>query len=125
MMHAVRTPHEAYRRVEFDARVTGADPAGLVLVCFEQLDQSLAAALNAAAAGDNQRRSTALTGALAAITALQLGIDEAYGIAASLAHFYTAARRTLLGSVLSFDPVIIAALRDDFGEVARALAEAA
>jgi len=123
-MRALRSPHEAYRRVEFDARVSGADPAGLVLVCFDQFGQSLAAALGGDLAGDNLRRSAGLTGALAAITALQLGIDGAAGIAASLTQFYDGARRTLLGNVLSFDAKAVAALRDDFAEVARALADA-
>ena len=124
MMHPSRSPHEAYRRVGFDARVSGTGPAGLVLVCFERFGQALAAALGADLAGDNQRRSAGLTGALAAITALQLGIDGADGVAASLSQFYDAARRTLLGNVLAFDANAITALRDDFAEVARALAAA-
>ena len=123
-MHPQRTPHEAYRRVEFDARVSGADPAGLVLVCFEQFGRSLTAALGAHRSGDNQRRSAGLTGALAAITALQLGVDGAAGIAASLTRFYDAARHTLLGNVLTFDPAVIAALNHDFAEVAAALGDA-
>ena len=122
-MHLQRSPHEAYRRVEFDARVSGADPAGLVLVCFDQFGRSLSAALGAHDARDNHRRSAGLTGALAAITALRLGIDEAAGIASSLTRFYDAARRTLLGNVLKFDPAVIAALRHDFAEVAAALAD--
>ena len=124
MMHPLRSPHEAYRRVEFDARVSGADSAGLVLVCFEQFGQALTAALGGHHSGDNQRRSAGLTSALAAITALQLGIDGADGVAGSLNRYYAAARRTLLGSVLAFDPAAIAALRSDFAEVAAALAEA-
>ena len=123
-MHPSRSPHEAYRRVEFDARVSGTDTAGLVLVCFEQFGQALTAALGGHRSGDNQRRSAGLTSALAAITALQLGIDGADSVAGSLTRYYAAARRTLLGSVLAFDPAAIAALRGDFGEVAAALAAA-
>ena len=124
MIHALRSPREAYRRVEFDARVSGTDPAGLVLVCFEQFDRALGAALGGNRAGDNLRRSGGLTSALAAITALQLGIDGGEGVAGSLTRFYDAARRTLLGNVLAFDPAALAALRDDFAEIARALAAA-
>ena len=123
-MHQHRSPQEAYRRVEFDARVSGADPAGLVLVCFEQFDRGLAAALAADCAGDNQRRSAGLTSALAAVTALQLGIDPASSMAASLGHYYAAARRTLLDCVLEFLSAAISALRSDFAEVAVALAAA-
>ena len=123
-MHPSLSPHEAYRRVEFDARVSGADPAGLVLVCFEQFGRALTAALGGHRSGGNQRRSAGLTSALAAITALQLGVDGADGVAGSLTRYYAATRRTLLGSVLAFDPAAIAALRSDFAEVAAALAEA-
>ena len=95
-----------------------------MLVCFEQLGQALTAALGGHHGGDNQRRSAGLTGALATITALQLGIDGADGVAGSLTRYYAAARRTLLGNVLTFDPAAIGLLRDDFAEVAAALAAA-
>ena len=119
-----RSPQEAYARVEFDARVSGTDPAGLVLVCFEQFDRGLAAALGADKAGDNQRRSAGLTAALAAVTALQLGIDRGNGMAAALDHYYGAARGALLDCVLDFRAGTIAALKADFAEVAGALAAA-
>ena len=123
-MHSLSSPQEAYRRVEFDARVKGTNCAGLVLVCFEQFDRGLAAALGADTAGDNQRRSAGLTAALAAITALQLGINPTSSMAAALAHYYAAARSSLLDCVLDFRPAMIAALRADFAEVARALTAA-
>ena len=63
-MLALRSPQEVYRRVEFDARIAGANPRELVLVCFEQLNAALGRALHAAAAGDNAAKSAALTRAL-------------------------------------------------------------
>ncbi|MFM5917894.1 MAG: flagellin [Novosphingobium sp.] len=120
-MLARTSPHEAYRRVEFDARVSGADPAGLVLVCFEQFDRGLAAALGVDKAGDNHRRSAGLTSALAAVTALQLGIDRTSSMAAALEQYYGAARAALLDSVLHFRASTIATLRADFAEVAGAM----
>ena len=121
-MRPFRSPKEAYARVEFDARVSGTDPAGLVLVCFEQFDRGLAAALGADQAGDNQRRSAGLTAALAAVTALQLGVDRRSGMAAALDHYYGAARGSLLDCVLDFRAGTISALKADFAEVAGALA---
>jgi flagellin-specific chaperone FliS len=74
-MLALQTPSEAYRRIAFDARVEGASPDELVSLCYEQFDMALGDALLAASQGDNHRKSSALTRALSAVTALQLGID--------------------------------------------------
>jgi len=123
-MHALRTPHEAYRRVEFDARVVGADPRQLVLVCYDQLTGALGRALHAARSGDNRLKSEALTRALAAIAALQMGIDPAAPIASVLTQFYGSARRALLDCVLDFDQQVVETLQHDFSEVARSLAKA-
>ena len=120
-MHALHSPREAYRRVEFDARVSAARPAELVLVCFEQFVAALARAQSAAASGDNQLKSQSLTRALAALTALQLGIDQREPLAPALDQFYAAARRTVLGCVLKFDPAVLAALGRDMTDIAAAL----
>ena len=44
-----RDPCETYRRIDFEARVSGSDPLQLVDVCFEQLCGSLDRALFAGA----------------------------------------------------------------------------
>lgn len=123
-MHPLRNPAHAYRRVDFDARVAGADPRELVLVCYEQLGQALIRAVRADAAGDNQAKSEALTRALAAIAALQLGIDPGAAAAPALGQFYAAARRTMLDCVLDFDAAAINRLSVDIADIARALAGA-
>lgn len=120
-MHALRNPALAYRRVDFDARVAGADPRELVLVCYDQLCSALALALHANTRSDNQAKSEALTRALAAIAALQLGIDPAAQMAAVLGQLYAGARRTLLDSVINFDPGAVARLSQDMAEIAQAL----
>ncbi len=120
-MHALHSPREAYRRVEFDARVTGANPAELVLVCFEQFGAALARAQAAAASNDNLLKSQSLTRALAALSALQLGIDQRQPLALALDQFYAAARRTVLDSVLQFDAKALAAVHRDMNDVAAAL----
>jgi flagellin-specific chaperone FliS len=107
-MYNPRSPAEAYRKVDFDARIAGADAGQLVLVCYEQLGSALGSAIHAAAAGDNARKSAGLTRALAALTALQLGLDHQHPIAASLATlFEAAALEWLKGDVIE----IAAALR--------------
>lgn len=120
-MLALRNPHEAYRRVDFDARIEGASPAQLVALCFEQAEASLASAMFAHEAGNNNAKSKAMTKALAAITALQLGVSGEEGVAGALRQFYGAARRSLLDCALNFDPAIVAAMRNDLHEIAGAL----
>ncbi len=123
-MLARHNPQEAYRRVAFDARVAGADPSQLVLLCFEQLDLALGSALMAATRRDNAAKSQALTKALSSLTALQLGISREAVMAPALHQFYEAARARLLGNVLAFDAQAVGALRGDFAEIGKALAGA-
>ncbi len=120
-MLADRNPNEAYRRVDFDARVAGSDPAHLVGLCYESAASAMSRALHAHATGDNQAKSQALTRALAAITALQMGISGDTGVAVSLRQFYRAVRKTLLDSALSFDAAAITTVRQDLLEIATAL----
>lgn len=123
-MHALRNPNQAYRRVDFEARVVGGNTRDLVLVCYDQLGQAIARALACHDRGDNLGKSEGLTRALTAIAALQMGIDPAAPMAAALDQFYTGARRVLLDAVLQFDPATLSDLSNDVREVARALTEA-
>jgi len=121
-MLARHTPQDAYRRVDFDARVHGCDPAELVGLCYEHLIGSLGSALYAHERGDNAAKSQALTRAMSALTALQLGVSGEAGVALALRQFYQAVRGSLLDSVLAFKPARIAEIRQDFTEIAAALA---
>ncbi len=118
-MLSLTNPLEAYRRVDFDARVAGADPAQLTLLCYEQLIGSLGSALFAAERGDNRLKSQSLTRALAALTALRLGISGTDGIAPALLQMFEAARKAVLDSVLVFDQQTIGMIRQDFIEISR------
>ena len=120
-MLALRNPSEAYRRVDFDARVEGADPRTLVMLCYESLVSSLGTALFAHDRGDNRAKSAALTRAVSALTALLLGIEGQEGISAHLRAFYEAARRRVLDNVIAFAPEQIAQGREDIREIAAAL----
>ncbi len=124
-MLARLSPNEAYRRVDFDARVSGADPGQLVSLCYEQLIAALGSALFAYERGDNLLKSQSLTRAISAITALQLGVSGDGPVAAALRQLYEAARRSVLDSALDFDPAKISTIRQDFVEIAGALGKAA
>jgi len=123
-MLARHTPQDAYRRIEFDARVAGSRPADLVALCYQELVMALGSAIRADERGDNQRRSTGLTRALSALTALQLGVDPASPGAGALQQFYGGIRQAVLSSVPLFDAARLAAARADVQDVARALLSA-
>lgn len=118
---ARNNPQDAYRRVDFDARVTGCDPMELVGLCYEHLIAALGSALFAHERGDNLTKSRAITRAMSAVTALQLGVNGSEGVAGALRQFYQAARQAMLDSVLDFNPVQIGRVRDDFVEIASAM----
>jgi flagellar protein FliS len=120
-MMLLTSPQEAYRRVDFDARVSGAGPAELVHLCYEHLVSALGTAVHADRRGDNCLKSRSMTRALTAITALQMGLAGGEGIAGALSQLYEAARRTVLDSALQFDSERITILREDFVEIGRAL----
>jgi flagellar biosynthetic protein FliS len=120
-MLALRNPSEAYRRIDFDARVEGADPRTLVILCYESLVSSLGTALFAHERGDNRAKSAALTRAVSALTALLLGIEGQDGISAHLRAFYEAARRRVLDNVIAFSPDQVREVREDIREIASAL----
>lgn len=116
-----QSPHEAYRRVDFDARVNGAKPAELVQVCYEHLVSALGTAIHAHQNGDNGLKSRSMTRALTAITALQMGVSSEHEMASALNQFYTAARRSILDSAVSFDSGQLATMRKDFIEIGQAM----
>lgn len=123
-MLARRNPSEVYRKIDFDARIASAKPGELVVLCLEQFISAVGSALIADERKNNELKSQAMTRAMSALTALQMGIDGNAGMAAALSQFYGAARKTLLDSVLRFDAKAIAAMRQDFVDVAKALAAA-
>lgn len=120
-MLAVTDPNEAYRRSQLDARVQGGDPAELVRLCMEHVIAGLGGAVLAHQRGEPTQRSKALTRALTALTALEMGVDRDADLARPLLQFYGAARQTLLGSVTGFDPVALDAMRSDFLDIAGAM----
>jgi flagellar protein FliS len=120
-MLTLTDPHEAYRRSSLDARVQGGDSAALVQLCLEQAVTALGSALYAQEKGDVALRSKALTRALTAITALEMGVDRDAPLAQALLQVYGAGRRAVLDSVLRFNVQQLSAVRQDFLEIDAAL----
>jgi flagellar protein FliS len=123
-MYLHQTAQEAYRKVDFEARVAGTGPRDLVALCFEQLHTALGTALWAHERRDNAVKSQALTRALAALSALELGVAPEAPLARDLLLLYRSGRATLLANVPHFDAARVKALRSDLAEVARAFADA-
>ena len=120
-MLARHTPQDAYRRIEIDARIGGSDPRQLVMLCYEQLIGALGSALHAASLRDNSGKSAAMTRALSALAALQIGVSGEQQVAHALRHLYEATRQALLDSVLAFDPATIETIRTDYIDILRAM----
>lgn len=116
MLHST-SPQDVYRRIEFDARVTGARPAELVDICYDRLIAALGTALFAESRHNNDLKSQSLTRALSAITALQLGIDLEQPMGKALAQIYGAARNAVLDSVVAFDAKALGAVRQDISDI--------
>lgn len=120
-----RDPCETYRRIDFEARVSGSDPLQLVDVCFEQLCGSLDRAQFAAERGDNAMKSAALTRAVAALTALQMGVNPEGPTGLALIQLYGAARRSVLDSAVRFDAATLRRIRADFEDIRQAMRSSA
>ena len=119
-MICARSPAEAYRTIDYDARVAGSSPQDLVIVSYEYFVAALDGAVFAHKTADNARKSAALTRALAMLTSLQLGIDPGHALAPALGRLYEAARRAVLDSVVQFDASGLRRVRADFAEISRA-----
>lgn len=120
-MQLRRDPGETYRRVDFDARVKGASSLQLVALCLEQAAGSLGRAIYAQGHGDNSAKSAALTRAVAAITALELGVDSTHPAGQPLLQLYQAARRTILDNALRFDAAKLDTIRTDLLDIREAM----
>lgn len=116
-----RNPSEAYRRVDFDARVNGAEPHQLVDMCLEQVIGSLGSAVFAQDRGDNCAKSAALTRAVTALTALLMGVDNNAEAGPALTQLYDSARRSVLDSAVVFNGRRLEMIRADFAEIRQAL----
>jgi len=120
-----RDPGETYRRVDFDARVKGASSLQLVVLCLEQAAGSIGRAIYAQDHSDNSAKSAALTRAVAALTALELGVDGSHPAGQPLMQIYQSARRAILDSALRFDGTKLEMIRIDLLDIREAMLQTA
>ena len=114
----------AYRSVCLDLRVRTATGAELILLCLSEVSSAIAAALNGARIDDPGRKSAGLTRAIAALTALEMGVDQSGMLAAELMQTYGAAKDVILRSVTCFDSRALQEVAEDFVFLKRAFGEA-
>ena len=90
-------------------------------LCLEQAAGSIGRAVYAHDHGDNSAKSAALTRAVAAITALELGVDSSHPAGQPLMQLYQSARRTILDSALRFDAAKLETIRVDLLDIREAM----
>lgn len=73
------------------------------------------------ARGDNAMKSAALTRAVAALTALRMGVDGTNPTGAALLQLYDSARYAVLDCAVAFDAATLEAIGRDFHEIRLAL----
>lgn len=120
-MLAITDPNEAYRRSDFDARVQGGDTSALVHLCLEQAILGIGGAQHAQTVANPTLRSKALTRAVAAVIALEMGVDRAAPLGKALLSVYGAVRQVLLDSAVRFDAEALASARQDLIDIKGAL----
>ena len=114
-------PHEAYRRVELDARVAGSQGRDLVGLCIKDVDAALGQALWAHEHDRPDLRRRALARAQNGLGALRLGVDPTSPLGPTLLTFYEALARGVIAAQVRFDPAQVAQVRGDLADVGRAM----
>lgn len=114
-------PAEAYRQVDFEARVYGASRQELVAICFEQLIGSLGTAIYAKRMGDAYLSSRSMSRAVSSLLALEMGISGDDGLAGAMRDLYQGARNSIIGCSVNYDEKILQTIRKDFVEIWQAM----
>ncbi|GMN01813.1 flagellar protein FliS [Erythrobacter sp. MTPC3] len=114
-------PSETYRRIELDARVEGADGAGLTRVCLEKAIGELSRAGPANRTGNRAVRNEALTKASAAIAALIKGVDQANPLREPLLHLYESAIHAVRGALSDYRQDVIDRVGTDLDDILKIL----
>lgn len=114
-------PLEAYRRIELDARVEGADGIGLTALYLERALDELSRAGHADRRSDRSGRIDALTRAAAAITGLERGVSADNPLYRPLRQLYGSAARALRAALIEYRPDVVEQVRTDLAEIAALL----
>ncbi len=121
MMPLTANPAEAYRRVEFDARIEGSDGTKLTQICLEAVVQALTGAQAAADRKDRTGLADALGRAGQIILGLERAVDPANPMSATLREFYSAASLQVRQITIRYNKAMLATLRQDFIDVMEAM----
>lgn len=116
-LSSARSPAEAYRRVEMDARIFGSDAPALARLCLEEVCSALGRSIYAAKHGHNDLRQHALARALDATSALRSGLDRENPLCSAFMTIYDNAENCIRRAMLQFDPVPVAQLQADLEEI--------
>lgn len=114
-------PAEAYRQVEFDARVNGATRQELVSICFEQLVGAIGTAIHAQDICDPALRSRSLSRAVSSLLALEMGLTGDDPVVLAMRDLYGRARASILSCAVDFDSDKLRQIRSDFRDIHQAL----
>lgn len=118
-MLALSDPGLAYRRTSFDARLLAASAQDMVIVCLDDLLANLVRFEQADLRGNREARSGALTRCVAALTALEIGIDRDAHLGGVLAQFYASAKAALLAMIVEIEVGRLRAIKADFEDIRR------
>ncbi len=114
-------PAEAYRQIEFEARVHGATRQELVAICFEQLIGSLGTAIYAKRTDHPYLSSRSLSRAVSSLLALEMGISGDDAVADAMRDLYSRARNAIIGCAVDFDEKVLQDIRRDFVDIWKAM----
>lgn len=114
-------PATAYKRVDFEALVSGCDADGLVRVCFDDARAALERALWADRNGRTDLRRTALERAQMGVLTLLSGLDMEQPVSKSLDVFYRSMLARVTNAQKHFDRTAVEMTRDDLADIAASL----
>ncbi len=120
-MMRTATPSEAYRRVDFDARVAGSSGLDLVRLCLADVDAALGQAIWANENGREDIRRNGLARAQSGLGALRLGVDRTNPVGPALLTLYEAMSATVTACRFRFDAAAIARVRADLRDISTAM----
>ena len=107
-------PASAYRRVALEARIEGADPAGLTRICLEEAIAAIGQALAALAREPGRAPCEPISRAQAIAVWLASSVDATHPLRASLVQFYGGQAAALGACAVSPDAAVLARVREDF-----------
>lgn len=110
-------PTEAYRRVELDARVEGADGVELTRLCLERALGELDRARRAYGRRDHPTQSDALTRAGASLSALAAGVEHSNPLREPLLHLYGSAEAAVRMANVQFQEDVLIRVQTDLRDI--------